>query len=676
MVYTANCDIYVAVHEKGINDLISQVMLELPSFFNIGSPAVASNPQLACNGIDGDPIDPDDPLISSIALPYVPPIVDQSTITLPAPLFPANSGNPQTVPFSLYLPIPSPNYLVQLSQLQVDFYPGNTISIPSSSVPSPLKHQHFLFHAQTYLGASCPNEKRSSKGEASGPGVSLDCFSLNLYVEGALRNPHSARFLNAHLDGVDLAGIKPDGLRHLIDCYLQYFANNVLSSLSNTVNLLLLDVKNGIDPLALLPPSMQSMFQGGPTSFLLQAWPSTSVPNNPAIEDDQLKLFIDADVQLNSEVVGLPGGLGTPGSGQGASASKTQVPRPTTGPLDFTLAISQDIINKIFGTLLTPGSIEVEVPSPTTPGGTQPKGTYGNQSAAPGVWFQYQVAASLTGGTVTLQNPTTAQPNGSIYVKDVTVTWDTLKFWININLPQISVPGIHTPALVVDGVTIIPAVNIGGFTLFGAGNPITIPVDLSGIASQASIVLEPVLYLASGTPSKWELYVVPQLPIFVVPAELTPALISAITNGIENFFDGLFSGYPQPLQSVITDLLNAALTLIGGAITTILTDATQFAETIVDDIVNSNALGLTTLLDNALYNYLTSGPPIFSIPDPVSLSVPNPINNPLSLPVGNLGSVTGVIGPPVINLQVPLPYLGVSINSSEVVLEGDVGPPP
>jgi hypothetical protein len=31
-------------------------------------------------------------------------------------------------------------------------------------------------------------------------------------------------------------------------------------------------------------------------------------------------------------------------------------------------------------------------------------------------------------------------------------------------------------------------------------------------------------------------------------------------------------------------------------------------------------------------------------------------------------------GPPVINLSLPIPYVGVSINSGEVVVEADVGP--
>jgi hypothetical protein len=52
MVCTANCDIYAAVHEKGINDQSQVMMLELPSSFNIGSSAESSNPEPTCNAID------------------------------------------------------------------------------------------------------------------------------------------------------------------------------------------------------------------------------------------------------------------------------------------------------------------------------------------------------------------------------------------------------------------------------------------------------------------------------------------------------------------------------------------------------------------------------------------------------------------------------------------------
>jgi hypothetical protein len=668
MAYTADCDIYVAVHENGINDLIARLMLEVPSFFNFGSSFIASYPQLACNPIQAAPIDPEDPLISPIDVSGIPPLLFNTSLN-PFPTETPPIGTP--VPFNLNIPIPSPDFLIQLSKVQVDFYPGNVIALPST-VTAPLPVEHFAIHAQTFAGASCPSTSRRTipiKVERGRPipRSDLDCFSLDLYAEGVLKNSNSVRFLNMNLDGLDIVGFKPDGLRQLIDCYLMYFTNGVLYSVSNSVNALLAETLN-----------LESLLDYNPATFTLQVSPSTTVPTNPSIEDDQVKLFMDANVALSGEVFGPPGGGGgSGGPGYGPATSRSIVPRPGTGPSDFTIAISQGIINKIMATVLAPGSIEIEIPVGPPPPASQPWGYYGG----PPLYLGYQVEVSLAGGTVTLQNPNSTQPNGSILIKDLTVSWDSLNFQINIDLPKISIPGFSTPALVIDGVTIIPAITIPGFSLFGGNghNPdISIPVDLGGLESQVSIVLEPMTYYAVGNPAvsndpnRWEFYVVPQLPIFVLPIEFGPKLQKAIEDGIADFFSDILDPFPGPLQDIIKDILTTALEAVGGAFSTILSDASSLAETVVDMITNANFLGLTTLLDNAILNYFTGSSPLFSLPDPYVVSQPNPIGTQVISQANPRVTITP--GPPTINLQIPIPYVGVSINSSEVMVEADVGP--
>ena len=58
-----------------------------------------------------------------------------------------------------------------------------------------------------------------------------------------------------------------------------------------------------------------------------------------------------------------------------------------------------------------------------------------------------------------------------------------------------------------------------------------------------------------------------------------------------------------------------------------------------------------------LYDYLTNQAPPFEVPDPsyVSLADPNTHR-------------------PANKIPIPVEYLGVSVNSSEMVLEGDIGP--
>ena len=665
MVYTADCDIYIAVHENGINDLISRLMSEVPSLFNFGSRYISDYPQLACNAIVAAPIDPEDPLISPVDVSGIPPLLVNTTLN-PFPTETPPIGTP--VPFNLNIPIPSPDFIVQLSKVQVDFYPGNAIALPAT-VASPLPVEHFAIHAQTFAGVSCPSSKRrppiDDTQRRHHPVSDLDCFSLDLYAEGVLKNNNSVRFLNTSLDSLDIVGFKPDGLRELIDCYLMYFTNGVLSSVSNSVNSLLAETFN-----------LESLLDYNPATFTLQISPSTTAPTNPTIEDDQVKLFMNADVNLSGEVFGPPGGGGSGGPGYGPPTSRSVRPRPGTGPSDFTVAISQSIINKIMATVLAPGSIEIEVPVGAPPPASQPWSTYGG----PPLYIDYQVALSLAGGTVTLQNPTSTQPNGSILIKDLTVSWDNLNFKINIDLPKISIPGFSTPALVVDGVTIIPAINIPGFSLFGGNghNPdISIPIDLGGLETQISIVLEPMVYYAVGNPSvtndpnRWEFYVAPQLPIFVIPIEFGPKLSKAIEDGIADFFSEILDPFPGPLQTIIKDILTTALEAIGGAVGTILSDASSLAESIVDMITNSNALGLTDLLDKALLNYFSSSSPLATVRDPYVVTQPNPIGTQVISPANPRVAITP--GPPTINLEIPIPYIGVSINTSEIVVEADVG---
>ncbi|MGA2664700.1 MAG: hypothetical protein ABSF83_07135 [Nitrososphaerales archaeon] len=669
MSYTANCDVYIAVHENGINDLIARLMSEVPSFFNFGSPLIARFPQLACSPIQASPIDPEDPLISPVDVSGIPSLTFSAALN-PFPTETPPIGAP--VPFNLNIPIPSPDFLVQLSKVQVDFYPGNVITLPST-VTSPLPVEHFAIYAQTFAGASCPGasttvSRRPVEGRPGRlPRNDLECFELDLYAEGVLRNANSVRFLNMNLDGLDISGFKPDGLRQLIDCYLMYFTNGILSSVSNSVNALLAQTFN-----------LESLLDYQPATFTLRISPSTTVPSNPSIDDDQVKLFMDADVDLSGEVFGPPGGGGggSGGPGYGAPTSRSVIPRPGTGPCDFTVAISQSVINKIMATVLAPGSIEIEIPAGPPPPASQPWGYYGG----PPLYLGYQVEVSLAGGAVTLQNPTSSQPNGSILVKDLTVSWDSLNFTINIDLPKISIPGFSTPALVIDGVTIIPAINIPGFSLFGGNghNPdISIPIDLGGLESQVSIVLEPVTYYAVGNtavsndPNRWEFYVVPQLPIFVLPLEFGPKLRKAIEDGIADALSDILDPFPGPLQDIIQGILQTALEAIGGVFATILSDASSLAESVVDMITSANLLGLTSLLDNALLNYFSGSSPLFTVRDPYLVEQTNPLGTQVLSPSNPRVTITP--GPPAINLQIPIPYVGVSINSSEAVVEADVG---
>ncbi len=589
MTYTSNSDFYFAINENGINRVVDRAMRYVPSFFNYGSNYISTHPWMACNPIDADPSVTacGDPLITTINLPLPPNI----------PL----SLNP--LPLTIYLPLP--DFIVQLSEMQIDFYPGDVISLPGT-LPA-LPSQQLAIHAKTFMGLSCPYREEG-----------LDCFSLDLFAELALKDPNTQQFLKMSITALDVVGIEPDGMRNILDCYMRYLANQALSFVSDLAN-----------HMVSTPQSIPNL--NGTVS--VQVSPA-AVTNNPAVEDDQLKLFMNLVSFKLNEVVG-PSGSTQPGSGLAPATSHSTRTRPGTGPSDLTIAISQDAFSKLFAAMLN-GGITIDIPAPAAPPAppwpTPPPpngwGLIGDPNSL--FYAYYQVSASLQGGTITLQD------DGKIQINDLVISWDTLKFTININLPTIS---FSLPIL-------------GSFTFFGNNPDISIPIDLSGdFSTQVSIEAEPAIFYGNGNPNipncpnRWQLYIVPQLPIFILPIELNAKLIKSINDGIKSFFKSL--GVPDIVVSAIMDALTAIDSIFG--------DLNKIAESIADMIQND--LGITQALDNFLYDYLTNQAPIFELPDPYNVSLTNQTTH-----------------RPANNIPIPIAYLGVSLNSSEMVLEGDIGP--
>lgn len=52
MAFTDNCDLYIAIHEEGINRIITHIMRQRPSIFNYGEPSVVDNNNFLCSPIE------------------------------------------------------------------------------------------------------------------------------------------------------------------------------------------------------------------------------------------------------------------------------------------------------------------------------------------------------------------------------------------------------------------------------------------------------------------------------------------------------------------------------------------------------------------------------------------------------------------------------------------------
>lgn len=288
MALTSNSEMFASVHEEGVNRVVRHVMRKRPSLFNYGTVLFVNRPELLCAKIDPHPwvLQRGNPLI---------------TVEDPLPLIGTDGA--------LGL-----NFCLQLTEARVDFHPSNVFALPPEL--RPLGPQRFAFQARACGGIGCPSrllhdrsiapppthkprpigsqsDDRQSDGDNKGPQLppiplpmdELDCFCLELFAVchfEIIGTPGSQRLVG-RLDGLEIVDIKPDGLENSIECYL-----------STLVQLVLLP-RLGI----LLDALVFNIPVAGITNATVKVSatpPSAAVPRNPAVEGDQLKVFVDVEV--------------------------------------------------------------------------------------------------------------------------------------------------------------------------------------------------------------------------------------------------------------------------------------------------------------------------------------------------------------------------------------------
>jgi hypothetical protein len=244
---------------------------------------VANNPKLLCKAIETHPI---------ISIRNNPPVTIAELLPVPGTSY-------------------GVNFAVQLTELRLDFHPGDEFALPPELNP-PLKAQRFAIKLSLCGGIGCPskdrlddlipppaepgkndrpNEPRPREKEPLKPLPSekLTCFCLDAYVTGGVRiaTYNSKPYLEPFLEGFEIVDIRPEGLENSLECYLSL--------------LLRLVVLPGLR--ILLQHAPLNLTQGAtdlfpqPTNVVLSPMPtSAALPNNPAIQEDQLKVFIRAEV--------------------------------------------------------------------------------------------------------------------------------------------------------------------------------------------------------------------------------------------------------------------------------------------------------------------------------------------------------------------------------------------
>ena len=267
MAFTDNCDLFASVHEDGVNRVIEHIVRQRPSLFNYATADVAGNRELWCNN----------PEFTKDVTKYGNPIFK---IQQPLPLL--GSDSPTVVI----------GYCAQLSKLAIDFHPTNVIGLPPELNP-PLKDQRFALRFRVCGGLVCPSDKEVLQVPVGTPEpkerprplppVQLrgrpNCFCLDVFAVGRIERTPNDLLLGV-LEGVEIVDIKPDKLEENIECYIKTAVNVAIRQ----------KLAVAIKTLTLSFPLFNL------ATITLSPTPNPPVPNNPAVEQDQLKVFITMTV--------------------------------------------------------------------------------------------------------------------------------------------------------------------------------------------------------------------------------------------------------------------------------------------------------------------------------------------------------------------------------------------
>lgn len=206
-----------------------------------------------------------------------------------------NSDNP-IIAVESPITIPGTSYglgwCFQVTDIEIDFHPGNVLNLPSEL--NSLPEQCIAIHGAGCYGIGCPDkeilervlltppfESSDPKKIEELPTKKIECFCIDFYaiahIEIIEDKQKGTQVLTAKLDGFEISDLKPDGLENSIECLMKMGIQiGGLSKIRIAVSDLVFNILNTLK--AILSPI------------------SNEIPHNPAIEENQFKVFIDLGV--------------------------------------------------------------------------------------------------------------------------------------------------------------------------------------------------------------------------------------------------------------------------------------------------------------------------------------------------------------------------------------------
>ena len=204
------------------------------------------------------------------------------------------------------LPLPGANFAlnfsVQLVDVKIDFHPANVVTLPAEL--SPLGVQRFVISLRVCAGIGCPPAQAISDNIPPPPNPDADpnlppppppplvvlppdqqliCVCLDAFAVGGLRFKEYFQhfFLEPFVDRIEISDIQPADLESGIECVI-----DATLRLGFLPKLRILLKKMTLD----LTDDVTIFVQPKPVAV------SPAVPNNPAVEQDEVRAFIDLEV--------------------------------------------------------------------------------------------------------------------------------------------------------------------------------------------------------------------------------------------------------------------------------------------------------------------------------------------------------------------------------------------
>jgi hypothetical protein len=210
------------------------------------------------------------------------------------------------------------DWCLQISDAQIDFHPENVIDLPPELGEIP--PQRVGLRLRACFGLSCPSadviekilpmievlataEDNKSPFDIAAPSTfdetivletrELTCFCLELYgvahFEWGTIGNDPQQWLKPRLDGLEIVDLQPTPMENIIECYAATVLRlGILPGVSVKMEKLIFDVTAALEEEG-IEVDQQISLQPTPIS--------AAVPFNPAIEDNQLKVFINLVVE-------------------------------------------------------------------------------------------------------------------------------------------------------------------------------------------------------------------------------------------------------------------------------------------------------------------------------------------------------------------------------------------